>query len=109
MNVRQILIGDIYWLKGEEEIPHPRVIININENNITVCSLTTNQKKVDMPGNVILVPGEGNLDRPSIVEVSKVLTIDKSQLGEYIGTLSEERVKQILNGIGFLERSFFSN
>jgi len=39
------------------------------------------------------------LPKQSIVEVGKVSTADKSQLGEYIGSLSEKRVKQIVSGI----------
>jgi len=34
--------------------------------------------------------------------VSQVFTVDKSQLGEYIGALSARRVNQILAGIQLL-------
>jgi mRNA interferase MazF len=34
--------------------------------------------------------------------VSQVFTIDKSQLGEYIGALSAQRVTQILAGLRLL-------
>ncbi|MEO8396295.1 MAG: type II toxin-antitoxin system PemK/MazF family toxin, partial [Chloroflexota bacterium] len=44
----------------------------------------------------------------SVVEVSKVSTVDKTQLGEYIGSLSEARIAQILAGMRFLQRSFFA-
>jgi mRNA interferase MazF len=61
-----------------------------------------------MPGNLILDIGEGNLQKLSIVEVSKQLTINRSQLKEYIGTLSKKRVEEIINGIGFINRSFLN-
>jgi mRNA interferase MazF len=50
----------------------------------------------------LLEPGEGNLPKQSIVVVSQVFTIDKVQLGEYIGTLTTRRVNQILAGIQLL-------
>ncbi|GIK67345.1 MAG: hypothetical protein BroJett018_51390 [Chloroflexota bacterium] len=52
-------------------------------------------------------PNEGNLPRPSVVEVSKVSAVDKTQLGEYIGSLGEERIRQIIAGLRFLQSSFF--
>ena len=103
--------GDIYWValkdpRGSEPgITHPHVVIQedvINRsriNTVVVCALTTNMKRVNIPGNVLLEAGEANLPRQSIVAVSQVSTVDKTQLGEYIGSLSGERVKQILTGM----------
>lgn len=48
-----------------------------------VCALTSNIKRANTPGNVLLETGEANLPRQSVVEVSKVSTVDKIQLGEY--------------------------
>lgn len=43
--------------------------------------------------------GEANLPKQSVVLVSQVYTIDKSQLGEYVGRLLLKRVRQILDGL----------
>jgi len=98
-----INIGDIYWLhtESEDEIPHPHVIIFTDDQHtlFVMYALTTNMKKISIPGNILLDVDEGNLPDQSIVEVGKVSTADKSQLGEYIGSLSEKRVKQIVSGI----------
>jgi mRNA interferase MazF len=51
---------------------------------------------------VLLAPGEGNLPRQSVVNVSQLFTVDTSQLGEKIGTLSARRVHDILDGIRLL-------
>lgn len=99
-------IGDIYWIKTNEEISHPQVIIKIEGKSLVVCGLTTNMKKISMPGNILLDPNEGNLEKQSIVEVSKELNIKSSDLDKYIGSLSSKRVEEILNGIGFIKRSF---
>ncbi|MCB9451488.1 MAG: type II toxin-antitoxin system PemK/MazF family toxin [Anaerolineaceae bacterium] len=118
MVIRQ---GDVYWVQFADEadmeprIPHPHVIIQqdtLNQNptidTVVVCALTTNTRKISIPGNVLLEPGEANLLRQSIVEVSKVSTITKTQLGQLIGTLSEQRVDQILAGVQLVQRSFFN-
>lgn len=99
-------IGDIYWITSNEGISHPQVVIESVGDKLTVVSITTNMKKIEMPGNVLLDLGEGELEKQSIVEVSKVLSINKSQLKEYIGSLSSNRVNEIKNGIGFIDRSY---
>jgi len=108
--------GDIYWLQlGDESgletnIPHPYVVIQddvLNHSRIhtvVVCALTSNLKRVSLPGNVLLEAGEANLPKQSVVEVSKVSSVNKTQLGEYIGSLSEQRINQIIAGMRFLER-----
>jgi len=66
--------------------------------------LTSVLKYSKMSGNVLLEKGEANLAKASVVNVSQILTVDKSQLGEYIGTLAKKRVYQILDGLQlFLE------
>src|SRR5215203_5040987 len=108
--------GDIYWVsltgldQSEPGYSHPHVVIQddvINRSRIdtvVVCALTTNLRRAKAPGNVLLETGEANLSRQSIVVVSQVSTVDKAQLGEYIGSLSEQRVNQILAGMQFLQR-----
>jgi mRNA interferase MazF len=71
---------------------------------VVICALTTNLKRAKAPGNVLLEAGEANLPRQSIVVVSQVSTIDKAQLGEYIGSLTRQRMDQILAGMQFLQR-----
>lgn len=111
--------GDIYWLQlhdpnvSEPAIPHPYVVIQDNDLNhsrsaTVVCALTSNLKRVSLPGNVLLEAGEANLPRQSVVEVAKVATVEKTQLGAYIGTLSARRIDQILAGIRFIETAFLS-
>jgi mRNA interferase MazF len=108
--------GDVYWLKGgepggsESAYTHPQVVIQDNVinrsriNTVVVCALTTNLKRAKAPGNVLLEAGEANLPRQTIVVVSQVSTVDKAQLGEYIGSLNEQRINQILAGMQFLQR-----
>ena len=103
--------GDIYWIELDEPTGsepgygHPHVVVQNNVfnvsriNTVIVCALTSNVKRAEAPGNVLLERGEANLPKQSVVLVSQIFTVDKSQLGEFIGTLSEHRVKQIIEGI----------
>ncbi len=103
--------GDIYWVDLDEPVgsepgyKHPHVVIQNNLFNrsqirtVVVIALTSNLKRANAPGNVQLEKGEANLPKLSVVNVSQIFTVDKSQLDEYIGTLSPKRVREILNGI----------
>jgi mRNA interferase MazF len=105
--------GDIYWVQLEEpsesDYAHPHVVIQDNIlnrsriNTVVVCALTSNIKRAKEHGNVLLEVGEANLPKQSVVVVSQVSTVDKTQLGEYIGSLTERRIKQILAGMQFLQ------
>jgi mRNA interferase MazF len=117
---RVINRGDIYWVQAEASAaergyyPHPYVVIQDNLFNhsrlstVVVCALTSNLKEANAPGNLLLDVAEANLPKQSVVVVSKVSAVAKTELGEYIGALSEERVKQILAGMRFLHLSFFA-
>ena len=103
--------GDVYWVElgdqsgSEPGYRHPHVVIQNNLFNrsqirtVVVLTLTSNLKRADAPGNILLEKGEVNLPKQSVVNVSQVFTVDKAQLDEYIGTLSSRRVREILNGI----------
>ncbi|AFY35766.1 type II toxin-antitoxin system PemK/MazF family toxin [Calothrix sp. PCC 7507] len=103
--------GDIFWINLDEPdgsepgYLHPHVVIQNNLFNrsristVVVCTLTSNIRRASAPGNVLLQAGEGDLLEQSVVNVSQIFTVDKRQLGEKIGTLSSERVQQILNGV----------
>lgn len=103
--------GDVYWIELDEPeasepgYRHPHVIVQnnlFNRSNIKtvlVCPLTTNLKRANAPGNVRIDRKESNLPKESVVNVSQVFTVDKSQLDDFIGTLSPRRITEILNGI----------
>jgi len=106
--------GDIFWVEldelsgSEPGYSHPHVVIQNNVFNrsrihtVVVCALTSNLRRATAPGNVLLEPGEANLPRQSVVNISQIFTVDRSQLGAKIGTLSARRVRDILNGIRLL-------
>jgi mRNA interferase MazF len=106
--------GDIFWIDPGEPtgsapgFTRPFVVIQNNVFNrgsigtILVCGLTTNLRRANAPGNVLLDENEADLPKQSVVIVSQLLTVDKSELIDKIGTLSKERIEQILEGIKLL-------
>jgi mRNA interferase MazF len=106
----EIRPGDLFWISPSEmnriasDYTHPHVVIQENTlDTVVVCALTSNLKRAKEPGDVLLEEGEANLPRQSVVMVSQVSTVEKRQLGEYIGTLTEQRIHQILAGMRFLQ------
>jgi mRNA interferase MazF len=103
--------GDIYWIDVEEPsgsepgYRHPHVVVQNNVFNhsdirtVVVCALTSNLKRANAPGNVLLDQTETSLPKQSVVNVSQLFTVDKTQLIEYVGTLAPKRVREILDGI----------
>jgi mRNA interferase MazF len=103
--------GDVFWIDLGNPVGsapgyrRPHVIIQNNVfnhgriNTVVVCGLTTNLKRARAPGNVLLEAGEADLPEQSVVVISQIITIDKSQLEEYIGALSPKRIRQILDGL----------
>lgn len=71
-------------------------------NTVVVCALTSNLQRANAPGNVLLKKGEGNLPKDSVVSISQIITVNKSDLAEKIGTLPASKVKQVIAGIRLL-------
>src|SRR6185369_4811019 len=103
--------GEIYWIELDEPegsepgYKHPHVILQNNLFNhsqiktVLVSPLTSNLKRASGPGNVLLEKKETNLPKQSVVNVSQVFTVDKSQLEDYVGTVSAKSMAKILEGI----------
>ena len=106
--------GDVFWVdlgKPSGSAPgyrHPHVVIQNNVFNrsrigtVVVCALTSNLELGASPGNVTLKKREGGLSKRSVVNISQIFTVDKSDLVKRIGTLSPQRVSDILSGVYLL-------
>jgi len=103
--------GDPFWVDlgdpigSEPGYRHPHVVIQKNVfnrsriNTVVVCALTSNLGRAKASGNVLLEKGEAGLPKQSVVNVSQSFTVDKRDLGEKIGALSRQRVRQILDRV----------
>ena len=67
-----------------------------------VAAVTSNLRLALMPGNVRLRAGEAGLPKPSVVNVSQLMTVDRDRLRERIGALSKVRVDEVLEGLGLV-------
>ena len=106
--------GEVFWIEFKEPsgsepgYRHPHVVIRNNVfnrsriNTVVVCALTSNLKRASSPGNVALEKGEANLHKESVLTISQIFAVNKSDLAEKIGTLSKERVASIIEGIRLL-------
>jgi mRNA interferase MazF len=106
--------GDIFWVQLDEPsgsepgYRHSYVIIqnnvfNASRINTTVgIALTSNLLRQSVPGNVLLKKGEAGLPKASVVNVTQVMTLDKSDLKEKIGRLPAVRIREILEGLRLL-------
>ena len=106
-----ILQGDVFWFdpgtpRGSEPgFRRPHVVVQNDAYNnsrirtTVLCSITSNLGRAPAPGNILLEKGEANLPRPSVVNVSQIVTVDKSLLKDKIGTLSRRRVREIDAGL----------
>jgi mRNA interferase MazF len=111
-----IIQGDIFWLDpGTPQgsgpgFRRPHVVVqndvfNASRIQTTVlCGITSNLNRANAPGNVLLRKGEANLPRASVINVSQVVTVDKSLLKEKIGTLSRPRVLEVVANLGLVFR-----
>jgi mRNA interferase MazF len=106
--------GEIYWVdlgKPSGSAPgyrHPHIVIqnnlfnSSNINTVVMCALTSNLKRGLSPGNVVLKKGEANLPKKSVINITQIYTVDKSDLFEKTGKVNNERLKEILLGLQLL-------
>ena len=106
--------GDLFWLdfgkpsgSGPAHVRPCLVIQNnlFNQskiNTVVVCAITSNLDRAKAPGNVLLMKEEANLPKKSVINVSQIYTVDKSDLKEKIGSLTQKRLAEVLSGIHLL-------
>ena len=110
----EIRQGQVYWLDfgpATSSAPaerHPCVVVQndiFNRSAIAtsiVCLITSNLKRANAPGNVLLKKDEANLPKASVVNVSQILTVDKAELVEHIGKLSSAATRAVRDGLHLL-------
>ena len=110
----EIRQGQVFWIEfgprtgSSPADRHPCVVVQndvFNRSAIgttVVCLITSNLARAKAPGNVLLKKGEAGLLKPSVINVSQILTIDKSELLEYIGKLNAASVAAVRDGLHLL-------
>jgi mRNA interferase MazF len=103
--------GEIWWAVLPEPVgsgpgyKRPVLIIQSDEfnnskiNTIIAAVITSNIRLAAAPGNVLLTPNKSKLPKKSVVNVSQIITIDKSFLSEKVHSLSSEIIAQVDEGL----------
>jgi len=66
---------------------------------VLVAALTSNLRLADAPGNVRVKPTASGLPRPSVVNVSQLLTVSREYLAERAGVLPGALMNQVAEGL----------
>jgi mRNA interferase MazF len=66
---------------------------------VTAVALTSNLRLAAAPGNVPVAAGSAGLDKDSVVNVSQVVTLDKSDLSRRLGMLDRLEMGRVDDGL----------
>ena len=103
--------GEIWWASMEEPqgsapgFRRPVIIASSNDfnksliNTTTVVIVTSNLRLSEAPGNFRLSKKVSQLNRDSVVNVSQVITLDKSLLTEAVGKLDSKHLNLLDAGL----------
>ncbi len=103
--------GDIWWATlrpptgSEPGYRRPVLIIQSDDfnksriNTVVVAMLTSNIRLEAAPGNVLLTKRSTKLPKDSVINVSQVVTLDKSFLSKRISRLSARKMKNVDDGL----------
>ncbi len=103
--------GEIRWAnlpdprRSEPGYVRPVLIIQsdiFNKSNIQtiICAvITTNTKLAKAPGNLLLRKFDSHLPKESVINISQLITIDKTYLKGLVGTLNKRIMKKVDEGL----------
>lgn len=103
--------GEIWWAElpepsaSEPGYRRPVVVVQSDEFNrsrirtVVAVVLTTNLRLAAAPGNVPVTARDTGLPRDSVVNVSQIVTLDKTFLTERVGGLSDGVMLLVDDGI----------
>jgi mRNA interferase MazF len=103
--------GEIWWANLPEPVGsspgfrRPVLVVQSDSFNqskiqtVVVAVITKNLDLVKAPGNVSITARTSRLQVDSVVNVSQVITIDKSLLTEFVATLPNKKMEKIEEGL----------
>ncbi|RUS98371.1 type II toxin-antitoxin system PemK/MazF family toxin [Trichormus variabilis] len=106
--------GEIWWAElpipvaSEPGYRRPILIIQSDEFNrsrirtVIAAVLTTNLRLAQAPGNVLVTTYETSLTQDSVVNVSQVITVDKSFLIEQVGQVDTRVMLLVDEGLSLV-------
>ena len=103
--------GELWWASLSDPsgsspgFRRPLLIISANSfnvsriNTVVAAVVTSNLRLADAPGNIRLPKKGTGLAKPSVVNVSQIITVDKSFLTERIGRLNPRLLDEVDEGL----------
>jgi len=103
--------GEVWWASlpaptgSGPGFRRPVVVVQSNPFNqsriatVIVAIVTSNLTLADAPGNVRVGKSESGLAKPSIVNVSQIITLDRELLTQRVRGLSADAMRQIDEGL----------
>ena len=103
--------GEIWWAAlpapsgSGPGFRRPVLIVQSNPFNdsriatVVVAVITSNLALADAPGNVRLGKSDSGLSRPSVVNVSQVVTLDRKLLSKRVRPLPGEAIRRVDEGL----------
>lgn len=103
--------GEIWWAslpdprRSEPGLRRPVLVLqsdSFNRSNIRtviVAGITASTRLAAAPGNVLLTGKQSGLSRKSVVNVSQVLTVDRSFLTDRVGRLPAHLLRSVEDGL----------
>ena len=103
--------GEVWWaelpqpIASEPGYRRPILIVQSDAFNrsriqtIIAAVLTTNRRLAKAPGNVWVTADETGLPEDSVINVSQIITVDKTFLTERIGRVSDRVMLLVEDGI----------
>lgn len=103
--------GEIWWAQlpaptgSGPGLRRPVLVVQANSFNesrigtVIVAVITSNLALADAPGNVRVGRSESGLSKPSVVNVSQLLTIDRSLLAKRVKALANSAQQRVDDGI----------
>ncbi len=107
--------GEVWWADLPEPVGsepgyrRPVLIIQINRFNrsrlatILAVSVTTNLALAELPGNVLVLAHDAGLEEDSVVNVTQVITVDRNFLVSRLGSLPEELLRRVEDGLRLIQ------
>ena len=103
--------GEVWWAdlgepRGSSPGFHRPIVIIQSDffnktriNTLIAAIIITNLRLANMPGNILLSKRASGLNEESVVNITQLFTIDRTDLLEFIGTLSAKKMEQVESGL----------
>jgi mRNA interferase MazF len=106
--------GQVWWAElpppvgSVSRYGRPVLVVQGNAFNrsrirtVVIVPLTSNLRRANDPGNVLLSSERTGLPQDSVANCSLIATIDRGMLDDLVGQLSERLIQRVMDGIGIV-------